>query len=88
MSELEARILDIPGARLRYDVRGDLTAPGAAERVLVLVGSPMDASGFGTLTGHPADRPVVTYDPHGTGRSERTDDTEITPRCTPTTSCG
>jgi pimeloyl-ACP methyl ester carboxylesterase len=39
----------------------------------MLVGSPMDAAGFTTLAGHFGDRTVVTYDPRGTGRSERTD---------------
>ena len=31
--------------------------------------SPMDAGGFGTLAGYFTDRPVVTYDPRGTGRN-------------------
>ena len=52
--------LDVPGAVLTYDVRrSDLTdAP-----VLLLVGSPMGAAGFGTLAGHFTDRTVLTYDP-------------------------
>jgi pimeloyl-ACP methyl ester carboxylesterase len=33
----------------------------------------MDATGFTTLAGHFRDRTVVTYDPRGIGRSERTD---------------
>lgn len=52
-----------------YDVRGD---PGAASEdrpVLLIVGGPMDATGFGTLAGHFTDRPVVTYDPRGAGRN-------------------
>ncbi|MBB4933139.1 pimeloyl-ACP methyl ester carboxylesterase [Lipingzhangella halophila] len=62
--------LDVPGASLRYDVReaGSGTAP-----VLLLIGSPMAATGFGTLAGRFADRTVVTYDPRGVERSERTD---------------
>ncbi|GAB3474901.1 alpha/beta fold hydrolase [Amycolatopsis cihanbeyliensis] len=79
MSGIETRVLDVPGARLRYDIRGDLSAPGAAERTVFLIGSPMDAAGFGTLAGYLTDRPVVTYDPRHTGRSERADDSEITP---------
>ncbi|WP_216206772.1 alpha/beta hydrolase [Amycolatopsis aidingensis] len=79
MPGIETRILDVPGARLRYDIRGDLSAPGAAERAVFLIGSPMDAAGFGTLAGYLTDRPVVTYDPRHTGRSERTDDAEVTP---------
>ena len=42
----------------------------------MIVGSPMDASGFGTLAGHFTDRPVVTYDPRGAGRNP-TDTTPI-----------
>jgi pimeloyl-ACP methyl ester carboxylesterase len=33
----------------------------------------MGAEGFATLAGHFTDRPVVTYDPRGAGRSTRTD---------------
>jgi pimeloyl-ACP methyl ester carboxylesterase len=54
---------------ITYDIRGDL-AEGTADRpVLLMVGSPMDASGFGTLAGFVTDRPVVTYDPRGAGRN-------------------
>jgi pimeloyl-ACP methyl ester carboxylesterase len=62
--------LDAPGARLTYDVRrnDETTQP-----ILLIIGSPMAASGFGTLAGHFADRTVVTYDPRGSERSERTD---------------
>lgn len=79
MPEIETRVLEVPGARLRYDLRGDLSAPGAAGRAVFLIGSPMDAVGFGTLAGYLTDRPVVTYDPRHAGRSERTDDSEVTP---------
>ena len=44
----------------------------------MMFGSPMDASGFGTLAGHFTDRPVVTYDPRGAGRNP-TDSTPIEP---------
>lgn len=68
--------LDAPGATLTYDVRGRL----GEGTPLLLIGSPMDAQGFTTLAGHFTDRPVVTYDPRGTGRSTRTDGGgEITP---------
>jgi pimeloyl-ACP methyl ester carboxylesterase len=68
--------LDAPGATVTYDVRGTL-GDGVP---LLLIGSPMDAAGFATLAGHLTDRPVVTYDPRGTGRSTRTDGRgEITP---------
>ncbi|MGH3042519.1 MAG: alpha/beta fold hydrolase, partial [Gaiellaceae bacterium] len=56
---------------LRYDIRdaeGEPTAPP-----LLLIALPMDATGFTTLAGHFRDRMVVTYDPRGIGRSERTD---------------
>ncbi len=69
---IETRTLEVPGATLTYDVRGPLpTADGAPP--LVLIGQPMDASGFGTLASFFADRTVVTYDPRGLGRSIRHD---------------
>jgi pimeloyl-ACP methyl ester carboxylesterase len=71
MSEPRTQTLDVPGASLRYDIRdaeGETTAP-----VLLMIGLPMDATGFTTLAGHFRDRTVVTYDPRGVGRSERTD---------------
>jgi pimeloyl-ACP methyl ester carboxylesterase len=66
---LETRTLEVPGAVLTYDVRPG--PPGAP--VLLLVGSPMGAEGFGTLAGYLTDRTVVTYDVRGAGRSRRTD---------------
>lgn len=62
--------LDVPGAVLHYDIR---EVPGAEAPTLLLIGSPMDATGFGTLAGYLTDRTAVTYDPRGTGRSTRTD---------------
>jgi pimeloyl-ACP methyl ester carboxylesterase len=70
MTELETHTLDAPGAVLHYDVRRDDASTGPA---LLLVGSPMEAAGFGTLAGYFSDRTVVTYDPRGAGRSKRTD---------------
>ncbi|MEU8820905.1 alpha/beta hydrolase [Actinoplanes sp. NPDC048796] len=67
MSQPETRTLAVPGAVLTYDVR-----PGDGP-VLLLAGSPMQAEGFATLAGHFPDRTVVTYDPRGIARSERTD---------------
>jgi pimeloyl-ACP methyl ester carboxylesterase len=63
--------LDVPGATLTYDIRGDLSE--RSEPVLLLIGSPMGASGFPTLASFFADRTVVTYDPRGVERSVRTD---------------
>jgi pimeloyl-ACP methyl ester carboxylesterase len=69
MPDPVSHTLDVPGAVLTYDVRGDL-----AERpVLLIIGSPMGASGFPTLASNFADRTVVTYDPRGVERSTRTD---------------
>src|SRR5438046_5417295 len=39
----------------------------------MMIGQPMDASGFGALRSHFPDRTVVTYDPRGLGRSVRKD---------------
>ena len=79
-SDHATHTLDVPGVTLTYDVRGDLADATPERPVLVMVGSPMDASGFGTLASYFTDRPVVTYDPRGVGRSLRTDDaTESTP---------
>lgn len=71
--------LETPEATLVYDVRGPVP-PGAGLPPLMLIGHPMDASGFGTLASHFQDRTVVTYDPRGLGRSTRRDGrTERTP---------
>jgi pimeloyl-ACP methyl ester carboxylesterase len=61
----------VPGATLSYDVR-DAEAESTAP-MLVMIGQPMDASGFVTLASHFPDRTVVTYDPRGLGRSIRND---------------
>jgi pimeloyl-ACP methyl ester carboxylesterase len=65
-------VLEHAGAGIAYDVRGPLpTANGRPP--LLMIGQPMDASGFATLASHFADRTVITYDPRGHGRSVRTD---------------
>ncbi|GAA4894031.1 alpha/beta fold hydrolase [Streptomonospora salina] len=71
--EPETRTLEAPGATIHYDVRGDPSEAAAEAPTLMLVGSPMGASGFTTLAGYFGDRPVVTYDPRSAGRSTRTD---------------
>ena len=68
--DVKTETLDVPGARLRYDIR-DAEAESTAP-TLLMIGSPMDASGFTTLAEHFRDRTVVTYDPRGVSRS-RTD---------------
>jgi pimeloyl-ACP methyl ester carboxylesterase len=79
MTEPTTRTLEAPGATLTYDVRGADTGASPAP-VLFLIGSPMGASGFGTLASHFADRTVVTYDPRGVERSVKADPaTQSTP---------
>ncbi len=69
MTEPTTQTLDAPGAVLTYDIRkADSPAP-----VLLMIGSPMGASGFPTLAGHFTDRTVVTYDPRGVERSTKAD---------------
>jgi len=66
--------LTVPGATLRYDVRG-------AGPVLLLMGTPMDATGFAALAPLlERDHTVVTYDPRGIARSSVDDRTaQVTP---------
>jgi pimeloyl-ACP methyl ester carboxylesterase len=62
--------LPVPGAVLTYDVR---QGSSSGNRPLLCIGSPMGASGFGTLAGHFPDRTVITYDPRGVERSTKDD---------------
>jgi pimeloyl-ACP methyl ester carboxylesterase len=63
MARPTSHTLDVPGARLSYDVEG--SGPP-----LMLIGHPMDASGFATIAPVLAQSyRVVTYDPRGFGRS-------------------
>ncbi|PRX97662.1 alpha/beta fold hydrolase [Allonocardiopsis opalescens] len=69
---MTTHVLETPEADIAYDVRGPLpTADGRPP--LVMIGQPMDASGFAVLASHFPDRTVVTYDPRGLGRSTRKD---------------
>ena len=70
MTDQTTHTLEVSGATLTYDVRRTDTS---SEPPLMLIGSPMGAAGFGTLSGHFADRTIVTYDPRGAERSRRTD---------------
>ncbi|WP_067856602.1 alpha/beta fold hydrolase [Nocardia shimofusensis] len=66
-------VLEIAAVDLVYDVRGPLpTADGLPP--LMMIGQPMDATGFRALADRFPDRTVVTYDPRGLGRSKRKDD--------------
>ncbi len=63
MSRQTSHVLDVPGARLCFEVQGSGPA-------LMLIGHPMDASGFAAIAPLLADAyTVVTYDPRGFGRS-------------------
>src|SRR5687768_9821875 len=76
-TEPTTRTLEVPGATLTYDVRGN---DASTEPPLFLIGSPMGAAGFGTLAKHFGDRTIVTYDPRGSERSTKEDpSTESTP---------
>ncbi|WNV89477.1 alpha/beta hydrolase [Umezawaea sp. Da 62-37] len=67
------RTLDVDGARLHYEVRGQ--GP-----VLVFIGNPMGAAGFAPIRALlTEDHTVVTYDPRGIGRSTRDTDGDSTP---------
>jgi pimeloyl-ACP methyl ester carboxylesterase len=70
MTEPTTHTLDVPGAVLTYDVRRN---DASTEPVLLMIGSPMGASGFVTLAGHFPDRTIVTCDPRMSDRSRRTD---------------
>lgn len=70
LTEPMTRTLEVPGAVLAYDVQPN---EQSTERILLLIGSPMGAAGFGTLAGHFADRTVITYDPRGVERSTKND---------------
>lgn len=67
------------GAKVQYGVRRRRD-PSGARPALMLIGSPMDSCGFVTLASYFSDRPVITYDPRGTGNSARTNrGSECTP---------
>jgi len=70
-----ANTMDVPGARLYYEVRGQ--GP-----LIALVGSPMDAAAFAPLADLLAnDHTVLTTDPRGINRSPLDDpEAESTPR--------
>lgn len=73
-TEVLTRTLETTGAVLTYDVREATSGdPTGATPALFLIGSPMGASGFGTLAGYFTDRTVVTYDPRGVERSTKDD---------------
>jgi pimeloyl-ACP methyl ester carboxylesterase len=69
LTQPDTHTLEAPGTTLTYDVR-----PGTGEDIpLFLIGSPMGAAGFGTLSSHFPDRTIITYDPRGAERSVKAD---------------
>jgi pimeloyl-ACP methyl ester carboxylesterase len=76
VTEPTTHTLDVPGAVLTYDVHEPETT--VDHRPLLIVGSPMGASGFAQLVPHFSDRKVITYDPRGMERSELLDRGEVT----------
>jgi pimeloyl-ACP methyl ester carboxylesterase len=70
MTEKTTHTIAAPGATITYDIR---PSQSTTERPLILIGSPMGASGFETLAGFFADRTIVTYDPRGAERSVKDD---------------
>ena len=77
MTQPVTRTLEVPGATITYDVR---EVPAGAAPALLVIGSPMGASGFPTLASQFQDRTVITYDPRGVERSTKADPTsESTP---------
>ncbi|WP_426624925.1 alpha/beta fold hydrolase [Leifsonia sp. McL0607] len=69
---METHSIDTGGADIVYDI-ADATNGADGHSPLVMIGQPMDASGFRALASYLPDRVVVTYDPRGLGRSTRSD---------------
>ncbi|MCP2245521.1 alpha/beta fold hydrolase [Lentzea aerocolonigenes] len=64
---MATHVLETDKAAITYDVHGE------GGRPLMMIGQPMDASGFTALRAQFPDRTVITYDPRGLGRSTRSD---------------
>jgi pimeloyl-ACP methyl ester carboxylesterase len=69
---MQSHTLDTPDVDLVYDVVGPLPAADGRPP-LMMIGQPMDASGFRALGEFFPDRTVITYDPRSGGRSVRKD---------------
>lgn len=69
---METHTIDTDGAAIVYDIAPATNGAGG-HPPLVMIGQPMDASGFRALASYLPDRVVVTYDPRGLGRSTRSD---------------
>ncbi|MFI7238877.1 alpha/beta fold hydrolase [Streptomyces cyaneofuscatus] len=69
---MKTHTLKTADADLVHDVHGPLpTTDGRPP--LLMIGQPMDATGFAALAARSSERTVVTYDPRGLGRSVRRD---------------
>ncbi len=69
---METHSIETAGAEIVYDI-ADAQNGADGHPPLVMIGQPMDASGFRALASYLPDRVVVTYDPRGLGRSTRSD---------------
>ena len=69
------RTIDVPGTTIAYCVIGDLASVTAERPPLMLFGSPMDRTGFGSLAARLPGRVLVLVDSRNTGRSVRADPT-------------
>lgn len=80
-ADLATYTLDVPDARLYYERRG-------AGPLLLMIGSPMDSTGFAGLASALAGNyTVVTHDPRGIGNSSREGPDRMSrPSSRPTTS--
>jgi len=76
VTEPTTHTLEVPGAVLTYDVHEPEKTTD--HRPLLIMGSPMGASGFAQLVPHFTDRKVITYDPRGMERSELLDGGVVT----------
>ncbi|MFS8479564.1 MAG: hypothetical protein FWJ93_11520 [Micromonosporaceae bacterium] len=86
MTEAKTYTLDVPGAVLHYYVR---EVEASTDPILLMIGSPMDASGFTSLAQRFQDRTVVTYDPREpAAASARTPPSSPRRSATPTTCTG
>ncbi len=70
----EARTLEVPGATLTYDVR---RVADSSEPPLLLIGSPMGASGFPSLAAQLPDRTIVSMDPRNNGERSPAHDPSV-----------
>jgi len=70
MTAPSTRTIEAHGATVTYDVRRNNQT---TEPPLFLLGSPMGAAGFVTLSSHFPERTVITYDPRGADRSVKAD---------------